>query len=112
MSAGGVVPENRRDFLKRSSLIAGSAIATSVIAPVAAPAAVPRPVRRGKPRMTLRFRPYTLELRHVFTIATSSRSVDGPRSSIGTDVSSVWAAATFGCANKNRTTARVTSGRS
>lgn len=26
----------------------------------------------GSPRMTLTFRPYTLQLRHVFTLATSS----------------------------------------
>jgi len=30
--------------------------------------------RRGRARLTLRFRPYTLELRHVFTIATMSRT--------------------------------------
>ncbi len=28
----------------------------------------------GRPRMTLRFRPYTLQLKHVFTLATSSRT--------------------------------------
>ncbi len=28
----------------------------------------------GSPRMTLSFRPYTLQLRHVFTLATSSRT--------------------------------------
>ena len=28
----------------------------------------------GRPRMTLRFRPYTLQLKHVFTVAVSSRT--------------------------------------
>lgn len=66
---------NRREFLKHSSVLAGSAVAASL---VAAPSAVAAPVRgasrTAKPRLTLRFRPYTLELRHVFTIATSSRT--------------------------------------
>lgn len=63
---------NRRDFLKRSSVLAGSAVAGSL---VSLPAAAAAPVRRrGRARLTLRYRPYTLELRHVFTIATSSRT--------------------------------------
>ena len=67
---------NRRDFLKRSSLLAGSAAAGSFVAMPAASAAEAAPTaRRGaRPRMTLRFRTYTLQLRHVFTIATSSRT--------------------------------------
>lgn len=65
--------QNRRDFLKQSSLIAGTAVAAS-LAPHAA-AAAPAPLRRSrKPRLTMRFRPYTIELKHVFTIATSSRT--------------------------------------
>lgn len=63
---------NRRDFLKRSSVLAGTAVAGSVF-PM--PAAASAPLRRGgRARMTLRYRPYTLELRHVFTIANSSRT--------------------------------------
>ena len=64
---------NRRDFLKASSVLAGSAVAAAL---VNAPAADAAPARRGaaKPRLTLRFRAYTLQLRHVFTIATSSRT--------------------------------------
>ncbi|HEY3285524.1 MAG TPA: dipeptide epimerase [Gemmatimonadaceae bacterium] len=67
--------QNRRDFLKQSSLIAGSAAAAALVAPADA-AAVRRPRARpsGKPRLALRFRPYTLELKHVFTIANSSRT--------------------------------------
>jgi len=66
------VAHNRRDFLKRSSVLAGSAVAGSL---VALPAAAVVPARRNaRARMTLRYRPYTLELRHVFTIANSSRT--------------------------------------
>jgi L-alanine-DL-glutamate epimerase-like enolase superfamily enzyme len=76
------VKHNRRDFLKRSSVLAGSAVAGSAVAGsaiaaslVTVPMAEAAPVRRGaKPRMTLRFRAYTIQLRHVFTIATSSRT--------------------------------------
>jgi L-alanine-DL-glutamate epimerase-like enolase superfamily enzyme len=71
------VTQNRRDFLKQSSLIAGSAAAAALVAPAdVAAAAVRRPRARpsGKPRLALRFRPYTLELKHVFTIANSSRT--------------------------------------
>ena len=63
---------NRRDFLKQSSALAGAAVAGSLVS-VPAPARALAP-RRGKGKLTLRFRPYTLELRHVFTIATSSRT--------------------------------------
>ena len=63
---------NRRDFLKRSSVLAGSAVASTL---VSLPAAAAAPTwRRATPRMTLRFRPYTIQLKHVFTIATSSRT--------------------------------------
>ncbi len=67
---------NRRDFLKASSALAGSAVAASLIARPAEASAVVAPTRRGaaRPRMTLRFRAYTIQLRHVFTIATSSRT--------------------------------------
>lgn len=64
---------NRRDFLKRSSVLAGSAVASTLVSLPTAAVAAQAP-RRAKARMTLRFRPYTLELRHVFTIATSSRT--------------------------------------
>jgi L-alanine-DL-glutamate epimerase-like enolase superfamily enzyme len=57
---------DRREFLALSSLGAGALFA-------------PRgplyrsPLSRSKAKLQLRFRPYTLELRHVFTIANSSR---------------------------------------
>ena len=64
----GSMKQNRRDFLKTSSLIAGSALTAGY---------TPRIFsfnnkRSGK--MKLSFKPYTLELKHVFTIATNSRT--------------------------------------
>lgn len=69
------VTQNRRDFLTYSSAIAGTAIAAGFGVPASA-AAAPAVVRAGslRGRMQFRFRPYTLELKHVFTIATSSRT--------------------------------------
>jgi len=61
---------DRRDFLKTSAL-AGAALVAPSTSPGQAPARRPRLPRA---RMTLRFRPFTIQLRHVFTIATSSRT--------------------------------------
>ncbi|MBM3907150.1 MAG: dipeptide epimerase [Gemmatimonadetes bacterium] len=67
--------QNRRDFLKHSALAAGAAAAGALTPARAAAEPAPRtPARRRAAKMTLRFRPYTLELRHVFTVATSSRT--------------------------------------
>ncbi len=61
------MPSNRRDFLKRSA-IAGAALALH-------PANLfSRTTALMVNDMKLRFYPYTLELKHTFTIATSSRS--------------------------------------
>jgi len=69
------VTQNRRDFLKHSALAAGAAAAGALTPARAAAEPAPRtPARRRAAKMTLRFRPYTLELRHVFTVATSSRT--------------------------------------
>jgi L-alanine-DL-glutamate epimerase-like enolase superfamily enzyme len=65
---------NKREFLKYSTfLIGGTMIGTQ------AEAAMPffttgrgKRIRSG--RLTLRFTPYTLQLKHVFTLATSSRT--------------------------------------
>jgi L-Ala-D/L-Glu epimerase len=59
----------RRDFLKQSGLLVGSAIA-------AANPILSRTFAQTKmsKKMKLTYRPYTLELKHVFTIATSSRT--------------------------------------
>jgi L-alanine-DL-glutamate epimerase-like enolase superfamily enzyme len=57
----------RRTFLKRASL-AGAAM---VLRPGIAGA---RHVTRAENQMIIRYYPYTLELKHVFTVASSSRS--------------------------------------
>lgn len=64
--------QNRRDFLKAT---AAAAAGTAVIAssPYSVLAKnIPSNLRTG--RMKLSYRPYTLELRHVFTVAVSSRT--------------------------------------
>jgi len=63
---------NRRQFLGTTLAgIGGAALgATPAVARTGRP--TPRPASRSKMKLT--YRPYTLELRHVFTIATSSRS--------------------------------------
>ena len=60
----------RRAFLRQSSMAAGA-----VLVP-AAPWIQARGPRQagGRPRMALRFRPYTLQLKHVFTVAVNSRT--------------------------------------
>jgi len=59
--------DSRRDFLKQTGL-AGAAIAVWPSTLLA------RPFETTVNTMKLRFTPYTLELRHAFTIATSSRT--------------------------------------
>jgi L-alanine-DL-glutamate epimerase-like enolase superfamily enzyme len=61
---------NRRDFLK-TTLLAGASIGAGIPGPLIAGASARI---NSNARMKLRFRPYTLELKHVFTIATSSRT--------------------------------------
>ncbi len=61
--------QSRRTFLKSSGLVAGALItSTSVISSKI----INNKATNSK--MKLSFNPYTLELKHVFTIATSSRS--------------------------------------
>lgn len=62
---------DRREFLKTTSLLAGASM-TGVFSTLHAGPSVATVERDG--RMKLRFRPYTLELKHVFTIAASSRT--------------------------------------
>jgi L-Ala-D/L-Glu epimerase len=63
---------SRRDFLKAGTAAAATALAPAGLAGQGA--AAPRPARARTGRMTLTYRPYTLSLKHVFTIATSSRT--------------------------------------
>ena len=64
---------NRRNFIKLSGLAASSLILPNT---VSAFENNPTPkIKSGKPAsMKLRFRPYDLQLKHVFTIANSSRT--------------------------------------
>jgi L-alanine-DL-glutamate epimerase-like enolase superfamily enzyme len=63
--------QNRRDFLKSTAFATGAAMMTNN--PYKALAeGIPDNFRTGKMKLT--YRPYTLELKHVFTIATNSRT--------------------------------------
>jgi L-alanine-DL-glutamate epimerase-like enolase superfamily enzyme len=63
--------QKRRDFIKTSGLIIGGAVSSSF----ASQSFVQKTIRRNmKGKMKLSYRPYTLELKHVFTIATNSRT--------------------------------------
>ncbi|MDP4175241.1 MAG: dipeptide epimerase [Bacteroidota bacterium] len=68
--------QNRRNFLKTSGLIAGSALLSGFVKKSFAKNIFANKnintMNSGK--MKLSFKPYTLELRHVFTVATNSRS--------------------------------------
>ena len=60
----------RRAFLRHSTMAAGA-----VLAPAGAWSQAPGArTAGGRPRMRLTFRPYTLQLKHVFTVAVSSRT--------------------------------------
>lgn len=61
---------SRRDFIKTTSLIAGSAIVAGYSSPIFPNKKVSN---MKSSKLKLSFRPYELELKHVFTIATSSR---------------------------------------
>jgi len=62
---------DRREFFKSTALLGASVI----VPPLAGQnPARPRPARSPRARMTLTWKPFTITLRHVFTIATSSRT--------------------------------------
>lgn len=64
--------KNRRDFLKTAGLVAAGGLMTSS----KSHAQVPEKKKSSKSsgRMKLTFKPYELEMKHVFTLASSSRS--------------------------------------
>lgn len=64
------MPNDRRNFLKSTALIAGAAVIND---PYKTLAATVSP-QAGSARMKLTWRPYTLEMKHVFTLSTSSRT--------------------------------------
>jgi L-alanine-DL-glutamate epimerase-like enolase superfamily enzyme len=63
---------DRRDFLKQSALAGASVLAPSLASGQAAKAA--KPARAAGARMRFTYKPFTATLRHVFTVAISSRS--------------------------------------
>lgn len=63
--------QNRRDFLKTSGLMAGAFAVSGYASDVNAVNFIKK---KSNGKMKLTFKPYTLELKHVFTIATSSRT--------------------------------------
>ena len=64
---------SRRNFIKLSGLVAG-ALAFPIIDTVDAANGLKRSNSLRKSTLKLRFKPYELQLKHVFTIATSSRT--------------------------------------
>jgi L-Ala-D/L-Glu epimerase len=63
------MPHSRRQFLQRTSSAAGAFMVPAGPWLGAAPQAA-----AGRRALTLRFRPYTLQLKHVFTVAVNSRT--------------------------------------
>ncbi len=63
--------QNRRNFLKTSGLALGTVVSSSFPVNIFSKG-ISNNMKSAK--LQLRFRPYTLELKHVFTIATSSRT--------------------------------------
>ncbi len=61
--------QNRRDFLKTTSLLTAASISGITTQSFAA-----NFIKQKGTKMKFSFRPYTLELKHVFTVAVSSRT--------------------------------------
>lgn len=61
---------NRRDFIKTTGILGAASLTMGSFGQALA---LPGRIG-GKGKMKLKFRPYTLQLKHVFTLATSSRS--------------------------------------
>ena len=65
---------NKREFVKYSSYLIGGTFVSGQIS-TAAPFFIERKgKRKNKGRLELRFTPYTLQLKHAFTLSTSSRT--------------------------------------
>ncbi len=64
--------KNRRQFIRHSGLLAGAALLGSQLS-----SCKPSNIKKGKmsnAKMKLRFKPYDLQLKHTFTIASNSRT--------------------------------------
>lgn len=62
---------NRRDFFKTTGILAGGLILSGIESKTFSQINL---IKNRNSKMKLSYKPYTLELRHVFTIATSSRT--------------------------------------
>ncbi len=64
----------KREFIKQSSLIAGALMTGNTATIANEMTNVKGTLKKKKESMILRFKPYELQLKHVFTIATNSRT--------------------------------------
>jgi len=65
---------NKREFVKYSSYLIGSTFLDGKVAVATPVFSEKRSRRRNRSKLDLRFTPYTLQLRHAFTLSTSSRT--------------------------------------
>jgi L-alanine-DL-glutamate epimerase-like enolase superfamily enzyme len=65
---------NKRDFIKYSSYLIGGTLLNGNISASAPLTFEVKRKRKGNNRLELRFTPYTLQLKHAFTLSTSSRT--------------------------------------
>jgi len=65
---------NKRDFIKYSSYLIGGTFLEGYVSEPAPLFPGKKARKRSKSRLTLRFTPYTLQLKHAFTLSTSSRT--------------------------------------
>jgi L-alanine-DL-glutamate epimerase-like enolase superfamily enzyme len=65
---------NKREFIKRTSIMAGAALSGFVPSGLISKSEMYTTSGKKSRKLSLRFIPYELQLKHVFTIATSSRT--------------------------------------
>jgi hypothetical protein len=65
---------NKREFLKYSSYLIGGTLLSGQITTATPFITAKRGKRKNRSRLELRFTPYTLQLKHAFTLSTSSRT--------------------------------------
>jgi L-Ala-D/L-Glu epimerase len=65
---------NKREFLKYSSYLIGGTFVSGQVATAAPFFIEKKGKRKNRSRLELRFYPYTLQLKHAFTLSTSSRT--------------------------------------
>ena len=64
----------KRDFIKYTGLVAGIVLSGNSLAMANDTIKNGKPGKRNRASLKLRFVPYSLQLKHVFTIATNSRT--------------------------------------